>query len=53
MYLLGWKQFTPFIVTVLGIIFTDLLIGISLGLSCSEQDYNFRVLQGISHKGCG
>ena len=32
MYLLGWKQFTPFIVTVLGIIFTDLLIGISLGL---------------------
>ena len=32
MYLLGWKQFIPFIVTVLGIIFTDLLIGISLGL---------------------
>lgn len=32
MYLLGWKQFTPFIVTVLGIIFTDLLIGIALGL---------------------
>jgi len=32
MYLLGWKQFTPFIVTILGIIFTDLLIGISLGL---------------------
>jgi MFS superfamily sulfate permease-like transporter len=33
MYLLGWKQFTPFVVTVLGIIFTDLLIGIALGLS--------------------
>lgn len=32
MYLLGWKQFVPFIVTVLGIIFTDLLIGIGLGL---------------------
>ncbi|MCH1517292.1 MAG: SulP family inorganic anion transporter [Flavobacteriaceae bacterium] len=32
MYLLGWKQFTPFIVTVIGIIFTDLLIGIALGL---------------------
>ena len=32
MYDLGWKQFTPFIVTVLGIIFTDLLIGIGLGL---------------------
>lgn len=33
MYRLGWKQFTPFVVTVLGIIFTDLLIGISLGLA--------------------
>jgi MFS superfamily sulfate permease-like transporter len=32
MYDLGWKQFTPFIVTVLGIIFTDLLSGIGLGL---------------------
>jgi len=28
----GWKQFLPFIVTVLGIIFTDLLVGIGLGL---------------------
>ncbi len=28
----GWKQFLPFIVTVLGIVFTDLLIGIALGL---------------------
>ena len=33
MYNLGWKQFVPFIVTVLGIIFTDLLIGIALGLA--------------------
>ncbi|MBU2949884.1 SulP family inorganic anion transporter [Tamlana agarivorans] len=32
MYSLGWKQFVPFIVTVLGIVFTDLLVGISLGL---------------------
>jgi len=32
MYALGWKQFLPFIVTVLGIIFTDLLVGIGLGL---------------------
>lgn len=32
MYALGWKQFLPFVVTVLGIIFTDLLIGIGLGL---------------------
>jgi MFS superfamily sulfate permease-like transporter len=33
MYGLGWKQFVPFIVTVVGIIFTDLLIGIGLGLA--------------------
>ncbi len=33
MYKLGWKQFLPFIVTVAGIVFTDLLIGISLGLA--------------------
>ena len=32
MYELGWKQFLPFVVTVLGIIFTDLLVGIGLGL---------------------
>ena len=33
MYKQGWKQFVPFTVTVLGIIFTDLLIGIGLGLA--------------------
>lgn len=33
MYTLGWKQFVPFIITVLGIVFTDLLTGISLGLA--------------------
>ena len=33
MYRLGWKQFLPFIITVIGIIFTDLLIGIGLGLA--------------------
>jgi len=32
MYQLGWKQFLPFFVTVVGIVFTDLLIGIGLGL---------------------
>jgi MFS superfamily sulfate permease-like transporter len=31
-YQTGPKQFVPFIVTVLGIIFTDLLVGIGLGL---------------------
>ncbi|MAZ26929.1 MAG: hypothetical protein CL868_07600 [Cytophagaceae bacterium] len=33
MYKMGWKQFVPFIVTVAGIVFADLLIGISLGLA--------------------
>ncbi len=33
MYNLGWKQSVPFFVTVVGIVFTDLLIGIGLGLS--------------------
>lgn len=32
MYDLGWKQFIPFIVTILGIVFIDLLYGIGLGL---------------------
>lgn len=33
MYELGWKQFLPFTVTVLGIVFTDLLVGIGMGLA--------------------
>lgn len=33
MYDLGWKQSIPFFVTVIGIVFTDLLIGIGLGLA--------------------
>lgn len=32
MYELGWKQWVPFVVTVLGIVFIDLLYGIGLGL---------------------
>ncbi|WP_339918040.1 SulP family inorganic anion transporter [Yeosuana marina] len=32
MFALGWKQSVPFTVTVVGIVFTDLLVGISLGL---------------------
>jgi MFS superfamily sulfate permease-like transporter len=30
-YRLGWDQFVPFIITVLGIVFEDLLIGLALG----------------------
>ncbi|WP_196888001.1 SulP family inorganic anion transporter [Aureivirga sp. CE67] len=33
MYKLGWKQSLPFVVTVGGIVFADLLIGIGLGLA--------------------
>ena len=33
MYDLGWKQFVPFMVTILGIVFIDLLYGIALGLA--------------------
>jgi MFS superfamily sulfate permease-like transporter len=33
MYDLGWKQSIPFTVTVIGIVFTDLLVGIGLGLA--------------------
>ncbi|WP_116126460.1 SulP family inorganic anion transporter [Lewinella sp. IMCC34183] len=32
-YRAGWRQFVPFVVTVVAIVFTDLLIGISLGLA--------------------
>ena len=30
-YRLGWEQFLPFIVTILGIVFVDLLVGLGLG----------------------
>lgn len=32
MYRLGWSQFMPFIVTILGIVFIDLLKGIAMGV---------------------
>jgi len=57
MYQLGWKQFVPFIVTVLGIVFTDLLIGISLGMLVgvvvilikSYQNSHFLHMEDISN----
>jgi SulP family sulfate permease len=33
MYNLGWSQFIPFMATVLGILFTDLLKGIAIGMA--------------------
>lgn len=32
MYDLGWEQFAPFVVTIVAIVFTDLLTGIAIGL---------------------
>jgi len=32
MYKLGWEQFLPFITTVLGVVFEDLLVGIGIGM---------------------
>ena len=32
MYARGWSSFVPFMVTILGIVFTDLLMGIGLGM---------------------
>jgi carbonic anhydrase len=35
MFAKGWNQFIPFVVTILAIIFTDLLVGILIGLAVS------------------
>lgn len=35
MWSLGWKQFIPFLITILVIFSTDLLIGVSIGLLIS------------------
>ena len=31
-YKLGWSQFLPFAATIVGVVFTDLLVGISIGI---------------------
>ena len=57
MYALGWKQFLPFIVTILGIVFIDLLKGIALGLAVgiviilikSYQNSHFLHIEDISN----
>jgi len=57
MYKLGWKQFLPFTVTVLGIVFIDLLYGIGLGLMVgivvilikSYQNSHFLHLEDMSN----
>ncbi|MEM9548295.1 MAG: SulP family inorganic anion transporter [Bacteroidota bacterium] len=57
MYDLGWNQFIPFMVTVLGIVFTDLLMGIGMGLAVgvviilikSYQNSHFLNIEDISN----
>lgn len=49
MWNLGWKQFVPFIVTVLGIVFTDLLVGIGLGLAVGFGVIIYQNLQSPFH----
>ena len=57
-YKQGWDQFIPFIATILGIVFTDLLIGICLGLVVSiffilYENYNvpIRVYNELKKEG--
>jgi MFS superfamily sulfate permease-like transporter len=51
MWSLGWKQFVPFIITIIVILSTDLLIGVSIGLLISIYfivQNNFRAEYKIS-----
>ncbi|MCP5005156.1 MAG: SulP family inorganic anion transporter [Planctomycetes bacterium] len=41
-YRLGWEQFVPFIVTILGIVFEDLLIGLALGCCVGSATILYR-----------
>lgn len=61
MFSLGWKQFLPFILTIIMILVTDLLIGVSIGLLLSVYfiiQNNFKaeykitktVIQGIENE---
>nr|WP_294859098.1 SulP family inorganic anion transporter [uncultured Fluviicola sp.] len=50
----GWLQFIPFIATITGILFSDLLIGISIGLGVSFLVilyYNFKLSHYLSVDG--
>ena len=53
MYLLGWEQFMPFMATILGILLTDLLMGISIGMvfgifyTLRHSYYNSHYLKNI------
>lgn len=46
MYKLGWEQFIPFVVTVVAILFTDLLKGIGIGMLVA---FYFVLLKNMQH----
>jgi MFS superfamily sulfate permease-like transporter len=46
MYKLGWEQFLPFVVTVVAILFTDLLKGIGIGMLVA---FYFVLLKNMQH----
>lgn len=53
MYALGWDQFLPFIMTIVGVLLTDLLKGIAIGLAFAvffilRKNYrnNYRIEEG-------
>jgi len=50
----GWSQFVPFVATVLAILFTDLLIGIAIGLAIGfvfVVGRNLRTAITVAHEG--
>lgn len=54
MYTKGWSQFIPFVVTVLAIVFTDLLMGILIGMAIGVYyviKTNYRSAITITHDG--
>jgi MFS superfamily sulfate permease-like transporter len=46
-YSQGWNQFVPFLTTVIGVVFTDLLTGVFVGLACGL----FFVIRTNHHEG--
>lgn len=50
----GWTQFAPFVITVVAIVFTDLLVGIGIGLGVGFAFVvarNFRTAITVAHDG--
>jgi carbonic anhydrase len=54
MYKLGWEQFIPFAITIIGVLLTDLLKGIGIGLAISifyilKKNYNNNFRKEVSN----